>query len=106
LTNTFLRRRFCKKGQVLFVIENESQAEQLENAQANYEYSKSNAKDNSPVLEQLIAQRLQIKNKLETDSINFIRHQKLIKTAAVSQVDYEKAKVAYENSKQDLNFIK
>jgi multidrug efflux pump subunit AcrA (membrane-fusion protein) len=91
-----------KAGQSLFLIENESQEEQLDNAQANYEYSKSNAKDSSPILEQLIAQKLQIKNKLETDSINFIRHQKLIKTAAVSKLDYEKAKLAYENSKQDL----
>jgi multidrug efflux pump subunit AcrA (membrane-fusion protein) len=91
-----------KAGQALFLIENESQEEQLDNAQANYEYSKSNAKDSSPILEQLIAQKLQIKNKLETDSINFFRHQKLIETAAVSKLDYEKAKLAYENSKQDL----
>ena len=91
-----------KTGQVLFRIENESQAEQLVNAQANYEYSKSNVNENSPVLEQLIAQKLQIKNKLETDSINFIRHRKLIKTGAVSKVDYEKAKLAFENSNQDL----
>jgi multidrug efflux pump subunit AcrA (membrane-fusion protein) len=32
-----------KAGQALFLIENESQEEQLDNAQANYEYSKSNA---------------------------------------------------------------
>jgi multidrug efflux pump subunit AcrA (membrane-fusion protein) len=94
-----------KTGQILFRIENKSQEEQLENAQANYEYSKSNAKDNSPVLEQLIAQKLQIKNKLETDSINFIRHQRLIKTGAVSRVDFEKAKLAYDNSIQDLKSI-
>jgi multidrug efflux pump subunit AcrA (membrane-fusion protein) len=91
-----------KAGQPLFLIENESQKEQLEDAQANYEYSKSNAAENSPILEQLIVQKLQIENKLVTDSINFIRHQKLIKTGAVSKVDYEKAKLAYDNSIQDL----
>jgi multidrug efflux pump subunit AcrA (membrane-fusion protein) len=98
----FIEGDSVKAGQPLFLIENESQEEQLENAQANYEYSKSNAKENSPILEQLIVQKLQIKNKLETDSINFIRHRKLIKTGAVSKVDYEKAKLAYDNSKQDL----
>jgi macrolide-specific efflux system membrane fusion protein len=91
-----------KAGQILFRIENESQHEQLENAKANYEYSISNAKDNSPILEQLLAQKLQIKNKLKTDSINYIRYQKLIKKGAVSMVDFEKVKLTYENSKQDL----
>lgn len=107
-TDGYLNKSFLvegdsvRKGQVFFCIENESQAEQLENAKANYAYSKLNVADNSPVLEQLIAQRLQIKNKLVTDSLNFIRHQKLNKSGAVSQVDYEKAKVTFENSKQDL----
>jgi multidrug efflux pump subunit AcrA (membrane-fusion protein) len=49
-----------------------------------------------------MAQRNQVKNKLETDSLNFIRYEKLVQSGAVSQIDYEKAKVSYENSKQDL----
>jgi multidrug efflux pump subunit AcrA (membrane-fusion protein) len=39
---------------------------------------------------------------LKQTLLNFVRHQKLIKTAAVSKLDYEKAKLAFENSKQDL----
>ncbi|MBG7611368.1 HlyD family efflux transporter periplasmic adaptor subunit [Polaribacter sp. BAL334] len=89
-------------GQILFRIENEAQLEQLENAEANYQYAKTNVGNNSPVVEQLIAQRRQLKNKLTTDSLNFVRYQKLVKTGAVSQVDYEKATVSYENAKQDL----
>jgi len=91
-----------KYGQIIFRIENEAQAEQLVNAEANYQYAVSNAGNNSPVLEPLMAQRNQVKNKLATDSLNFIRYQKLVQSGAVSQVDYEKAKVTYENSKQDL----
>ncbi len=91
-----------KAGQILFLIENEAQPEQLVNAEANYQYAVSNVGSNSPVLESLLAQRNQVKNKLATDSLNFIRYQKLVLSGAVSQVDYEKAKVTYENSKQDL----
>jgi len=91
-----------KAGQILFRIENEAQTEQLVNAEANYRYAVSNVSNNSPVLEQLMAQRSQVENKMKTDSINFVRYQKLVQSGAVSQVDYEKAKVSYENSKQDL----
>lgn len=91
-----------KAGQILFLIENKAQTEQLLNAEANYKYAVSNASNNSPLLEQLLAQKNQIENKLSTDSLNFIRYQKLVHSGAVSQVDYEKTKVTYENSKQDL----
>jgi len=91
-----------KAGQILFRIENEAQPEQLVNAEENYQYAVSNVSNNSPVLEQLMAQRSQVENKLTTDSLNFVRYQKLVQSGAVSQVDYEKAKVSYENSKQDL----
>lgn len=91
-----------KAGQILFRIENAAMSEQLLNAEENYKYALSNASNNSPVLEQLIAQRNQVKNKLKTDSLNFIRYQKLVQSGAVSQIDYEKVKVSYENSMQDL----
>jgi multidrug resistance efflux pump len=91
-----------KTGQIIFRIENEAQEKQLENAQANYQSARLKSNDNSPLMKQLIAQQLQIRNKLETDSINYIRHKKLVQSEAVSQIDYEKAKLAFENSKQDL----
>ncbi len=91
-----------KTGQILFRIENEAIPEQLANAEENYQYAVSNINTKSPVLEQVIAQKTQIENKLKTDSLNFVRHQKLVQSGAVSQVDYEKAKVNFENSKQDL----
>jgi multidrug efflux pump subunit AcrA (membrane-fusion protein) len=91
-----------KMGQILFRIENEAQLEQLVNAEANYQYALSNLRDNSPALAPFLAQRNQVKNKLTTDSLNFFRYQKLVESGAVSQLEYEKAKVSYENSQQDL----
>lgn len=91
-----------KAGQILFFIENNAQSAQLENAEVGYQNSVSNVSNNSPVLQQLMAQRNQVKNKLETDSLNFVRYQKIVQSGAVSVIDYDKAKVSYENSKQDL----
>jgi multidrug resistance efflux pump len=89
-------------GQMLFRIDDNAQKEQLENAEASYNYAKNNATENSPQLQQLNTQKAQIKNKLKNDSINFIRYQKLIQTNAVSKAEYEKAKLSYENAQQDL----
>lgn len=94
-----------KAGEVLFFIENNAQTAQLENAEIGYQNSLSNVSSNSAILQQLIAQRSQVKNKLETDSLNFIRYQKIVQSGAVSQIDYEKAKLSYENSKQDMASI-
>lgn len=91
-----------KAGQILFRIENEAQSEQLVNAEANFNYALSNIRNNSPVLEQLMAQRSQVENKIKTDSLNFVRYQKLVQSGAVSQIEYEKAKISFENSMQDL----
>lgn len=104
----YLSKSFFKEGdsvkarQILFRIENEAQPELLLNAESNYQYAVSNSSHNSPVLVQLIAQRSQVQNKITTDSLNFVRYQKLVQSGAVSQADYEKVKVSYENSKQDL----
>jgi len=91
-----------KAGQILFFIENNAQSAQLENAEVGYQNSVSNISNNSPVLQQLMAQSNQVKNKLETDSLNFVRYQKIVQSGAVSLIDYDKARVSYENSKQDL----
>lgn len=91
-----------KAGQILFIIENNAQTAQLENAELGYQNSVSNVSYDSPILQQLMAQRIQVKNKLETDSLNFARYQRIVHSGAVSVIDYDKAKVSFENSKQDL----
>jgi multidrug efflux pump subunit AcrA (membrane-fusion protein) len=91
-----------KAGQILFRIENDALPAQLESAEANYKYAVSNSGLHSPVLEQLMAQKNQVENKLTTDSLNYIRYQRLVNSGAVSKVDYEKVKATYENSQQDL----
>ncbi|HAF29537.1 MAG TPA: hypothetical protein DCG75_10860 [Bacteroidales bacterium] len=103
LINSFAKEGdTIKEGQVLFHINDDAQKVQLESATANYHYALYNASSNSAILQQLNAQKIQQKNKLTTDSLNFLRYNNLIKSNAVSQLDYERAKLAFDNSRQEL----
>lgn len=92
-------------GQPLFHIYDDAQKVQLESAEANYRYALSNSRPNSAVLMQLNAQLIQAKNKLSNDSLNFRRYQNLVKSNAVSQADYDKAMLSFDNSQQELQAI-
>ena len=111
LTEGYLVNSFVKvgdsitEGQLLFEIYDEVQKSQLESATANYQNALDNVGSNSAIIQQLNAQRTQIKNKFFNDSLNFIRYSNLVKTNAVSESDYEKAKLAFNNSKQELQSI-
>jgi multidrug efflux pump subunit AcrA (membrane-fusion protein) len=89
-------------GQKMFHVYDENQKVQLESAVASYSYALANVNSNSAVITQLNAQLTQAKNKMETDSLSFVRYQNLIKSNAVSQQDYDRAKLNFENSKQEL----
>lgn len=111
LSEGYLVESFVKEGdsvtvgQTLFHIYGETQKALLESSRAAYHHKLDNLKPNSTVFQELNAQRIQIKNKLETDSLNFLRFQNLIQSNAVSRTDYDKSKLAYENSRQDLRVI-
>ncbi|OFY69250.1 MAG: hypothetical protein A2265_00250 [Bacteroidetes bacterium RIFOXYA12_FULL_33_9] len=90
------------KDQALFHIYDDAQKVQLESATANYQNALDNVGSNSAILQQLYAQRNQLKNKLVNDSLNFIRYSNLVKSSAVSKSDYDKSKLAFDNSRHEL----
>lgn len=91
-----------KKGMPLFVLSNESQKAQLSNAEANYIDAQKKLKADSPQIRQLELQIAQARTQLESDQKNFQRYEKLITSKAVSQVEYDKAKLQYENAQNNL----
>jgi multidrug efflux pump subunit AcrA (membrane-fusion protein) len=106
LVNSFVKEADTVKiGQTLFHIYDDAQKAQLESATANYQNALDNVGSNSAIIQQLNAQLTQLKNKFVNDSLNFIRYSNLVKTNAVSKSDYEKAKLAFNNSKQELQSI-
>ncbi|TDB66791.1 efflux RND transporter periplasmic adaptor subunit [Arundinibacter roseus] len=90
------------KNKLLFRLNNSVQQLQVENAATNYQFAKSNADGNSPQIRELEEQISQAMRKKQTDEANLQRYENLIKTNAVSRVDYENVKLVYQN---DLSTI-
>jgi multidrug efflux pump subunit AcrA (membrane-fusion protein) len=91
------------KGQLLFRIDNDIQRTQIQNAEVNYHVALHNASDSGPQTLQLTSQIAQAQKKKTTDSLNYLRYQKLIPIHAVAQVDYDNARLTYEASSASLN---
>jgi multidrug efflux pump subunit AcrA (membrane-fusion protein) len=90
------------KGQLLFRIDNDIQRTQIQNAEVNYQVALHNASDSGPQILQLLSQIAQAQKKKTTDSLNYLRYQKLIPIHAVAQVDYDNARLTYEASSASL----
>ncbi len=89
-------------GQLLFKLINDAQQIQVSNAYDNYDYAKNNLDNNAPQLLKIEEQIKQAINTIDIDGANLKRYQNLIKTNAVSQVDYDKVTLTYQNDVTNL----
>ncbi|MCJ8209565.1 efflux RND transporter periplasmic adaptor subunit [Mucilaginibacter sp. RS28] len=94
-----------KKGQPLFRLSNEVQQTQVGNALTNLRYAETNTAQGSPQIAQLKLQIAQAQKKLSVDSANYQRYSRLIKTQAISAVDFENARLNYQNSQSNLHVL-
>jgi len=85
-------------GQVLFRLDNKQPLVQVNQAKNNLDIARQNASGSSPALLQIKAQIDAARAKLQNDSVNLIRYQKLYTTNSVSKQDYDNAKLNYESS--------
>lgn len=90
-------------NQSLFELSSDVQSLQAKNARINYQDALSKSSPNSPQVVQLKNQIIQTSATLELDKKNYDRNTKLIKTKAISQLDFEKSKLQYDNAKITLN---
>lgn len=94
-----------KKGQLLFKLLNDIQQTQLNNANYNYQFAKASQNSLSPELQQIEGKINQATQKLQTDSLNVVRYQKLLPSNAVAQIDYDKLKLEYQNDQTTLSIL-
>src|ERR1700744_4734295 len=94
-----------KQGEKLFRLTNDVQQTQVGNALTNLDYAKSNVRPQAPQIEQLKTQIIQAQNKLLVDSTNYTRYQRLVKTQAVSNSDFENTQLQYQNSQSSLRVL-
>ena len=110
-TDGYLEQSFVSEGDTafkskpLFRLSNLVQVSQVANAAVNYDYAKIKSAANAPQIEQVKVQIVQAKQQCSTDSINFGRYQRLLKTQAVSQVDYDKVKLQFESDKDNIKVL-
>jgi HlyD family secretion protein len=90
-----------KAGEPLFYIENEQQNSKYRNALDLYEMARNNYKSNSPILEEITSGMEASRKKLVFDSIQYERFKNLIGNNAASKLDYDRAKLSYENSQNE-----
>jgi multidrug efflux pump subunit AcrA (membrane-fusion protein) len=107
----FLKQVYAKEGDTvkagtpLLVLSNEVQSFQAATALVNYEEALRNAGNTSPKIQQLEAQIAQLQHTLALDEKNYSRYAALLKSNAVSQLEYDKAKVQYESSQLQLDIL-
>jgi len=107
----YLNKSFVKEGDKvingmsMFLLSDEIQSAQYATAMANYNDAKSKNEPNSAQIQQLKIQISQAKIQLQNDETNFNRYTNLVKTNAVSQVDFDKIKLQYESSKSNVALL-
>lgn len=90
------------KNQLLFVLESDAQNARSEAAANIYRQSEANLGADSPVLQELEAQIRAARVKLRNDSTNYERYRALRAQNIGTSLDYDRAKLAYETSQEEL----
>lgn len=91
-----------RSGMSLFHLSNDVQSEQLSNAQVVYQDALRKLNHNSPEIGQLEVQIEQAYSQLELDKKNYKRYKKLLEINAVSQLEFDKIELQYENAKLNV----
>jgi len=95
-----------RKGDLIAVIENDVQLNQLQDALVVHKDAVAEASPDSPQLQHLQTQIEQAKKQLTFDQENYARYHKLQETNSISQLDFEKVKLQYENAQSNLEALK
>lgn len=91
------------KNQLIFQLESISQDARLEASGNILRQAEANYGENSPVLAELNTQLRNARTKLANDSINFNRSKELYERNATTKIEYERAELAYQTSKNDVS---
>lgn len=111
ISEGFVLQNHIKEGDqvgakaALFKLSSEVPTLQSANAQSAYQDALNDAENNSPRLVQLRQQIEQAKQTQELDRKNLERYTALVKSNAVSQLEYDKIKLQYDNSSLQLSVL-
>jgi multidrug efflux pump subunit AcrA (membrane-fusion protein) len=87
-----------KAGQPLFLIESEIPDIRTRTARQTYRIAQSNYE---PALAELEAGMATARDRMQNDSINFVRYQNLMAQNATSRIDFDRASLTYKASRNE-----
>ena len=87
-----------KAGQPLFLIESEIPSIRTRTARQNYRIAQSNYE---PALAELASGVATARERMQNDSVNFVRYQNLLVQNATSQIDFDRASLSYQASRNE-----
>lgn len=90
-------------GQVLFELDADVQEFRRANSQQGYRTAEQNL---GPLLDELSLQMQSAENRYRQDSVNFIRYDNLRKNDAIATIEYDKAKLLLQQSRNDYMVAK
>lgn len=90
-----------KPGSILFKIEAIEQSARYKAADEVYRQALLNYREDSPILTELKAAMQNAREKLTTDSTNYVRYQNLWANNAVSRMEYDRNELTYKTSQND-----
>jgi len=91
-----------KKNQPIFVIDSKQQNARYNIALETYNQSVKNYREDSPAILEAKMAVTATTTKCKFDSTNFVRFTNLLKSNATTQNEYDRAKLSFENSRNDL----
>jgi HlyD family secretion protein len=89
------------QDQVLFVLETPQQTAKLQFAEEAYDVARRNDQNQGPALQEARSGLEAARTKLQYDEENYKRYQDLLQHRATSKAEFEKFKLAYENSRSE-----
>lgn len=90
-----------KQGDPMFVLDAGQPSARYRIARENYALARQNYQDDSPVLSELSAALETARTKKDFDSLNHVRYRNLLQEHATSQAEFDRAQLAYENSRNE-----
>ncbi len=94
-----------KPNDLIATIRSDVQHSQLEDARVTYHDALRNAATDSPQLKQIEAQIAQAQHQLDLDKVNYLRYKDLRAKNSVSQLDFDKAELQYNNSRENMELL-
>lgn len=93
-------------NQPILRIRSENSDLNRQNAQLALELARQNAGSSSPVLEEMLTQIEAAKDKMQSDSVNFIRYKRIADQGASFPAELERYELAYTSAKKNLEMAK